>query len=258
MVTKRALAVFLFCIAFGGCKTLNRVFRTGGTEFTVKVSTSEPNRDEIVAKAAKLIEAKANAIGLDIEVTRNPNVPDTLSVKYYGDQPLQPIRDTLLVIYRLELKKVANSVNTVTPYQDENAAKANLKDGQEVLPIKPDDPSDKKQFLIVEKQAVINGNDIRSARVVERWKGNYAIEFTLKPDAAARFGDWTGRNIKNYLAVVLNDEIQSYPIINGQIFDIGQIEGRFTKSSAEDIAISLNAGYLPATMTIVDEQPFGK
>jgi preprotein translocase subunit SecD len=79
----------------------------------------------------------------------------------------------------------------------------------------------------------------------------------LKPEAGAKFGDWTNRNIGNYLAIILNDEVQSYPVIKGKITDQGIIEGRFTKSSADDIAQNLNSGYLPATITILTERHIG-
>ena len=65
-----------------------------------------------------------------------------------------------------------------------------------------------------------------------------------------------GRNIGKYLAIVLNDEVKSAPIIKGQIFDSGQIDGRFTKAAAEDLALILKSGYLPATLTLIDESGF--
>ena len=72
-----------------------------------------------------------------------------------------------------------------------------------------------------------------------------------------KFGDWTGKNINNYLAVVLDKKVQSAAFIRGQIFDSGQISDMFTKASAEDIALSLKSGYLPATMTVLEERQFG-
>jgi len=161
-----------------------------------------------------------------------------------------------LTVYRLELKKVANTAIVVRPYSSKETAQADLKEGQEILPVKKVLDPEPESFLIVEKQAVINGEDVRNAAVIERSKNNFTIQFTLKPSAAEKFGDWTGRNIHNFLAIIINDEIQTYPIIKGQIFDTGQIEGAFTKKAADDIVVSLNAGYLPATMTIIDEKPF--
>jgi preprotein translocase subunit SecD len=257
MVTKAQTLLLLLCLAAGACKSLNRLSHTRGTQFTVKINATKPDSGDIIDRAAKVIENKANAIGLDVEVSHAAESADTLIVKYYGDQPLPAIRETLLTVYRVELKPVANAVFTVTPYTSEESARAHLKAGQEVLPIKESGSRNGHEFLIVQDPAIIDGNDIRDASVLEIGSVNYEIEFTLKPDAAGKFKDWTGRNIKHYLAIVINDEIQSYPVINGEIADQGIIEGRFSKTSAGDIATSLNAGYLPATMTIVDERAFG-
>jgi len=258
MVTEKLISVLLLCVLVNGCKTLAHLSRSGGMEFTVKVSTEEPNRDEIMARALKLVESKASAIGLDVDVTRSPDSADVLTVKYFGDQPLEPIRKTLLTIDRLEMNKVVTGLNGVAPYKTVESAKAALKDGQKVLPFKSGGVDGEQGFLVVENTPVINGNDIRQATAVEQWKGHYAIEFNLKPDSVGKFKDWSGRNIGNYLAIILNDEILSAPVIKGEMTDSGMIEGRFTKSQAEDLALSLNSGYLPAKMTIIDEKPFGK
>ena len=258
MVTKRLILVVFLCIAANGCKTFGRLLHAGGTEFTVRVSTEAPNRDDIMARAVKLIESKAAAIGLDVEVIRAPDAADVMTVKYYGKEPLEPVRKTLLTIDRLEMNKVITGLGGPTPYKTLNSAKAVLKDGQKALPFKPGGVDDQSGFLIVENTAVINGDDIRQAKAVERWQGNYAIEFMVKPDSVGKLKEWSGGNIGNYLAIILNDEILSAPVIKGEMSDSGMIEGRFTKTQADDLALSLNSGYLPATMTIIDEKPFEK
>ena len=83
---------------------------------------------------------------------------------------------------------------------------------------------------------------------------NYTISFSLKPDGAAKFGAWTGANINEYLGVVLNDEVKSIAFIKSQIDDQGEISGRFTKQSAEDLALVLRAGALPVPVRFVEER----
>ncbi len=55
------------------------------------------------------------------------------------------------------------------------------------------------------------------------------------------------------MGVVLNDEVKSIAYIKSQISDQGEISGRFTKQSAEDLAHTLNSGALPAPIKIVSE-----
>src|SRR3954468_6959097 len=99
MVTKPLTLLLLVCLVAGGCKTLSRLSRRSGTQFTVKIIATKPDSGDVVDRAAKIIENKANAIGLDIEVSHASEPADTLIVKYYGDQPLQPVRETLLTVY---------------------------------------------------------------------------------------------------------------------------------------------------------------
>jgi preprotein translocase subunit SecD len=258
MVTTKLIAMLLLFPVVFGCKALSRFTHAGGTEFRVQVSTDEANKDDIMARATKLIQAKASAVSLDVDVARASDAADVLIVKYYGDQPLDPIRNTLLTVSRLEMKKVTNGTKATTPYKSLESANSDLKDDQQVLPTKPTSSTDQPGFMIVESRSVINGDDIRDASAIKQGVVDYAIQFSLKPDSAVKFKDWSGRNIGNYLAIVLNDEILSAPVIKGEMSDSVIIQGRFTKTAAEDLALSLNAGYLPATMTIIDEKPFGK
>jgi preprotein translocase subunit SecD len=59
------------------------------------------------------------------------------------------------------------------------------------------------------------------------------------------------------MGVVLNDEVQSIAFIKSQITDSGQIEGRFTKQSAEDLALTLRSGALPAPIEYLEERTVG-
>ncbi len=59
---------------------------------------------------------------------------------------------------------------------------------------------------------------------------------------------------RSTVAVVLNDEVRSIAYIRSQISDQGVINGRFTKQSAEDLALVLKSGGLPTPVKIVDER----
>jgi preprotein translocase subunit SecD len=59
------------------------------------------------------------------------------------------------------------------------------------------------------------------------------------------------------MAVVLNDEVKSAAYIKSQIFDAGEISGRFTKASAEDLALTLKSGALPAKIEYMEERTVG-
>ena len=116
-----------------------------------------------------------------------------------------------------------------------------------------------KSFVVVEYPPVISGNELREARAVTSRAGSddYQIQFSLKPGGAQKFGDWTGRSINEYMGVVLENEVKSIAYIKSQITDSGEISGRFTKQSAEDLALTLRSGALPARITYQEERTVG-
>jgi preprotein translocase subunit SecD len=105
----------------------------------------------------------------------------------------------------------------------------------------------------------VDGSELRDASAYSRTgsQSDYQISFSLKPGGAQKFGEWTGKNIGKYLAIVLNDEVKSAPVIKGQIFDQGSIEGKFTKTSSEDLALTLKSGALPAKLDYQEERTVG-
>jgi preprotein translocase subunit SecD len=116
-----------------------------------------------------------------------------------------------------------------------------------------------KQYVVVEYPAVVDGSELRDANAVSRTgsESDYQIAFSLKPGGAAKFGDWTSKNIGNYMGVVLNDEVKSAAYIKSRIDDRGEISGQFTKATADDLALTLRSGALPAKIEYQEERTVG-
>ncbi|MFN2578701.1 MAG: protein translocase subunit SecD [Pyrinomonadaceae bacterium] len=116
-----------------------------------------------------------------------------------------------------------------------------------------------KKWVIVESPAIIDGAQLRSATANQSRAGadEYEIDFSLKQVGAQKFGEWTGSNINEYMGVVLDDQVKSIAFIKGQIFDSGQITGRFSKQSADDLALTLRSGALPAPIEYQEERTVG-
>src|SRR5205814_5329235 len=66
-----------------------------------------------------------------------------------------------------------------------------------------------------------------------------------------------GANINEYMGVELDDQVKSIAYIKGQIFDTGQISGKFSKQSADDLALTLRSGALPAPIEYSEERTVG-
>ncbi len=122
-----------------------------------------------------------------------------------------------------------------------------------------DDKKQEPTYVVVESKPVIEGSDLRDARAETGEAGGdaYQIGFNLKPRGAEKFGRWTGANVGNYMGVVLDDQVKSIATIQSQINDSGRITGSFSKSQAEDLALTLRSGALPAKLTYLEDRTVG-
>lgn len=255
--SKYLVLALLLCVC-SGCATVSRLMNKGGVVYIVEIETAETNKEEVIERAVKVTQNKINAVGLDGEVSLVAGKPNQVSVKLYGANDPEKIKKFLFTTYQLELKKAASLSTVLQTFPTKEEAQKKATAEQEVLPYAEYRDSEREQFIIVDKNAVITGADIRDAQAFSATGSadDYKIIFSLNSKGAEKFGDWTGKNIGSYLAIVLDKKVLSAPVIRGQILDQGTIDGRFTKESAEDIALSLKSGYLPATMKILEEKPF--
>ena len=114
-----------------------------------------------------------------------------------------------------------------------------------------------ESWLLVSRTAVVTGRDLRSARPERDQMNKWETGFTLNKDGAKRFERYTGANIGNRLAIILDNRVKSAPVIKGQISDSGVIEGMASQQDASDLALVLNAGSLPAGIVYEEERTVG-
>ncbi len=84
--------------------------------------------------------------------------------------------------------------------------------------------------------------------------GDWEVHFELKPKAAERFRDHTSRHIKDPLPIVLNNVIESAPVIQSTIGSQGRITGGYSLQEANNLKTLLNAGALPIELEIVENR----
>jgi preprotein translocase subunit SecD len=185
---------------------------------------------------------KSNQIMLRISSPRNPEriksvlLSEGMEIRAVVSPPSPAPVQTYTT--RAEAATAAGTDKDVFPYQErKEGAGANA-----------------EKFVVVERTPIVAGQDISDAEATP-YGGDkdYLITFQLTPASAQRFGEWTGANINRYLAVVLNKTVRSVAYIKGQIFDKGQISGGFTEEEAEDIALILKSGNLPAPIEALEE-----
>jgi preprotein translocase subunit SecD len=114
-------------------------------------------------------------------------------------------------------------------------------------------------WYLLNRSPVITGPDMRNARAGTDpdSPGRWECSFTLSPDGGRKFGNFTGANIGNQLAVVLDNQIVSVATIQSKIDDSGRINGLSSEQEAEDLALKLKTGALPAGIIYEQEATIG-
>jgi preprotein translocase subunit SecD len=110
---------------------------------------------------------------------------------------------------------------------------------------------------LLARTPVVTGRDIRDSRPQQSPDRGWETEFVLAQDAAKRFERFTGAHIHDRLAIVLDNVVQSAPVINGKISDNGVIEGMGSHDNAQDLSIELKAGSMPASVEYLEERAVG-
>jgi preprotein translocase subunit SecD len=116
----------------------------------------------------------------------------------------------------------------------------------------------KRPFLL-KKETLLTGDLITEARVSidERFNEPY-VAITFNPTGAKIFEDITAQNVKKRLAIILDGNVYSAPVIQERISGgSAQITGRFTMDEAKDLAIVLRAGALPAPLKMLQNVTVG-
>jgi preprotein translocase subunit SecD len=105
---------------------------------------------------------------------------------------------------------------------------------------------------------VMTGAGLQTASVSRGETGEYVISFILKSDSTDVFGEYTTSHQQQYLAIVLDKQVISAPIIQSPITDgQGQISGNFTQETAQTLAVQLRSGALPIPIKVVQSRTVG-
>ncbi|GFH62375.1 MAG: preprotein translocase subunit SecD [Candidatus Desulfovibrio kirbyi] len=141
---------------------------------------------------------------------------------------------------------------------DVDTDKAVLPAGVVVLSMLEKGASQKETRIAVEKDAMLTGEDVSDARPsFDRINQAYvALNFSSR--GARIFEQVTGENVNRRMAIVLDGKVYSAPVIRERIGGgRASISGSFTAEEAQDLAIVLRAGSLPAPVTVLEERSVG-
>jgi preprotein translocase subunit SecD len=206
-----------------------------------------------VDQAVETITNRIDQFGVT-EPDIRPQGTDRVLVQLPGIKDTQRAIELLGKTAQLEFKLV-DEENSL-----EEALKGNIPPGDEILyQIKGEAGYQTKIPFLLKKRAVLTGEYLTDARVqIDSQYNEPYVSLTFDARGARLFEQITGANIKKRLAIVLDNVVNSAPVIQDRIAGgRAQITGRFTMEEAKDLAIVLRAGALPAPVKIIEERTVG-
>ena len=200
-----------------------------------------------VAQSVEVVRRRIDELGTT-EPTIQRQGSNRVLVQVPGEADPQRVKDLIGQTARLSFCMVDTSI----PVQE--AINGRPPATSEVLQsVEGDQP------YLVEIRELVSGESLTDSQAGFDQRTNEPIvTFRFDSRGAQAFGAATQQNVGRPFAIVLDNQVISAPVINEPILGgSGQISGSFTPQTANDLAILLRAGALPADLTVVEERAVG-
>lgn len=249
--------------------------RTGGegVSFTVRDATDIANLQKELGSGLKfaaqetdvtltydevaLQEMQKRALGQTLEVLRN-------RVDEFGvAEPLVQQQGSNRVIVQLPGVKdvsrakaaIGKTAQLTFHLVDDNAPAGIVPVGKMIL---QEDVNGAMRPLVVQKRPNLTGEMLTSAAAAFDQYGAPAVDIAFDARGTKLFADLSTKNVGKRFAIVLDGKVYSAPVFREPILGgRAQISGSFATEEAQDLAAVLNAGALPAAVTVVEERTVG-
>jgi preprotein translocase subunit SecD len=231
----------------------------GGFSYNMKPNITNQLRDQTVTQALETIERRVNELGVAEPIVARYSGADQILVQLPGVSDVQRAKEIIRSTAQLKLTLVEQG-----PFPSREAAlqafNNNVPSDVEIVPGRQEGGGTAGTagtvFYAVKKASAVTGRDLRNAQQSLDEFNRPAVGFSLKQDAASRFGNFTQANIGRPMAIVLDNRVMSVATIQGRITDSGQITG-INREEMVDTVITLKSGALPASMDYLEERTVG-
>jgi preprotein translocase subunit SecD len=208
--------------------------------------------DALKAESGRAVDQSIEIIRRRIDElgTREPSITrqgsDRIVVQAPGESDPERLKRVIGQTAKLTFQMVDDTVSAA------EAASGRIPPGSVLL------PSDEEQFVLVKKRVLVSGDMLTNAQKGYDQYGKASVDFRFDSQGAKRFASATTQNVGKRFAIVLDGKVISAPtIINPITGGSGQITGSYDVSSANDLAILLRAGALPAPLTVEEQRTVG-
>jgi preprotein translocase subunit SecD len=236
-----------------------------GYELTMKPSVVADVRQTTMNQTLETITRRINALGLtEPTIAFTGRSDDEILVQLPGVGDPTAAKEVIRAGGQLQLTRVVDG-----PFASEAEALAKyggvLPPGTLILPGRNEGAQPGQNagpvYYVLDKTPVVTGQDLRAADAGASPDnpGAYEVDFKLSTAAAGRFGTFTEQQaaIGGRMAVVLDRQVYEAATIQSRIEDSGRITGNFSEQSAQDLALVLRAGALPASIRYLEERTVG-
>jgi preprotein translocase subunit SecD len=254
------------------------IVRDNFTEWDMAPAAGEPSGFQLTMKAAYVAEIRTSTLRQAIETIRRridalgltePVVAEhgrgenEILVQLPGEGDPTRAKEVIRAGGQLELRRVVGERTFPSEAETYAFYGGKLPDGTELVRGRQEtreagSTGPQEVWYVLDRVPVVTGRDLRNAVPTPGdVPGRYEVNFTLSTEAARRFGPFTEANIGRQMAIVLDRRVESAPVIQNRIEDSGRITGRFTQQEAQDLALVLRAGALPASIKYLEERTIG-
>jgi len=227
----------------------------------VAVATGPDQTIHLSIPDQAMTKASADAVIQDIEIvrrridslgTREPQITQQGANRIVVEAPGESDPEKLKAVIGQTAKLTFQMVDQSVSAQD--AATGQIPPDDEVLPY----TEGRGQPMAVKRRAVVSGEMLTSAQQSNDQNGRPSIAFRFNGIGAKKFGDATMENVGKPFAIVIDKKILSAPTIDGPILGgSGEITGSFTVESANNLALMLRSGALPAKLNAIEQRTVG-
>ncbi len=240
---------------------------SGFSGYDFDVATSGDNKITLTITDPGMAHRMTSAIQASIETIRRrvdafgttePSIQregaNRVLVQVPGIQDVERLKTLIGETGKLEFKLVDPAVDPV-----QAAATKQVPPGDELVYGTDERAGTQPIPYVLKSQTLVNGENLVDAQPgFDSRTGEPVVTFRFDAAGAKRFGKVTQENVGLPFAIVLDNKVISAPVIREPILGgTGQISGNFTVQRANDLAVLLRSGALPAKLTVIEERTVG-
>lgn len=217
----------------------------------LKYGNSQRERllDKIVEQSIEIIRNRVDSTGTKEPIIQTQGQKHIL-LQVPGEENPQNLKNIIGKTAKLTFHIVDNNASIT------DAIKGNIPTGSILLFEKNHDGSEHP--VVIKKKILLSGDQLNNAQASFDQNSSAAVNFSFNNIGGKLFGEITKNNTGKRLAIVLDNKVISAPTINTPILGgSGIITGNFTVESANELALLLRAGALPAPLKIIEERTVG-